>query len=109
MISLLGRKDNCSPRGDNRRGHGCGIPPEDLPNIFERFYRIDGSGITGTGIGLHICRQIVEAHDGTITVESELGAGTALRCASRSKIWYNKLMQTSTMTSQRNLYGCVVR
>jgi signal transduction histidine kinase len=55
---------------------GCGISPENLPNIFERFYRIDSSGITGTGIGLHICRQIVEAHDGTITVESELGAGS---------------------------------
>jgi signal transduction histidine kinase len=55
---------------------GCGIPPEQLPSIFERFYRIDSDGITGTGIGLYLCRQIVEAHDGTITVESEPGKGS---------------------------------
>lgn len=55
---------------------GCGIPPENLADIFERFYRIDGDGIAGTGIGLHICRQIVEAHDGTIIAESEPGKGS---------------------------------
>jgi signal transduction histidine kinase len=56
---------------------GCGIPAENLPNIFERFYRIEGdAAVAGTGIGLHICQQIVEAHNGAITVESELGRGS---------------------------------
>ena len=59
---------------------GCGIEPEALPHIFERFYRMpsDASGSTtpGTGIGLNLCREIIEAHGGKITVESELGKGS---------------------------------
>ncbi|GEM_PF-3057325 len=59
---------------------GCGIAPEELPHIFERFYRIaEANGtlaVPGTGIGLNICREIVEAHRGTITAESDLGKGS---------------------------------
>ncbi len=55
---------------------GCGIPEDRLQDIFERFYRIDGAGVVGTGIGLHICRQIVEAHGGNIAAESEVGKGS---------------------------------
>lgn len=56
---------------------GPGISAENLPHIFERFYKIDGNtDVSGTGLGLHICRQIVEAHDGTITAETELGKGS---------------------------------
>jgi two-component system phosphate regulon sensor histidine kinase PhoR len=59
---------------------GCGIPVEELPHIFERFYRIrsdpGGRVPSGTGIGLNICRQIVEAHGGTIIVESQMGKGS---------------------------------
>lgn len=50
---------------------------EDIPKIFERFYRADRSGkYPGTGIGLALVDRIVRLYDGTITVESELGKGT---------------------------------
>jgi signal transduction histidine kinase len=58
--------------------HGQGIPPEFLPRLFERFYRIPSTekGIKGTGLGLTICKQIVEAHNGKIEVSSTVGQGT---------------------------------
>jgi signal transduction histidine kinase len=57
--------------------HGPGIAPESLPLIFERFYRVRGEkAVTGTGLGLYICRQIIQAHRGKIWAESTLGQGT---------------------------------
>lgn len=63
------------------RDNGPGIPPEHLPHIFERFYRVDRSrsrdeGASGTGLGLSICQAIVEAHHGQLQVESKPGEGT---------------------------------
>ena len=60
------------------RDEGIGIPPHDLPHIFERFYRASNvvEAIPGTGLGLFVVRQIVVHHGGTITVESESGRGT---------------------------------
>ncbi len=58
---------------------GIGIPKEDLPHIFEKFYRVRStteSGITGSGLGLTLAKQAAEAHGGTIEVQSQLGKGS---------------------------------
>lgn len=56
---------------------GCGIAPESIPHIFDPFYRAENAvGITGSGVGLPMARQAVEAMGGTITVESQLGQGS---------------------------------
>jgi signal transduction histidine kinase len=56
---------------------GDGIPEDFLPFLFERFYRVPGERtVTGTGLGLYICKQIVMAHHGKIWVESVLDEGT---------------------------------
>ena len=57
--------------------NGEGIPQNYLPFLFERFYRVPGERtVTGTGLGLYICKQIIVAHHGNIWVESELNKGT---------------------------------
>ena len=55
---------------------GPGIPEGYLPFIFERFYRVPGQSITGTGLGLYICKQIILAHHGKIWAESVVDQGT---------------------------------
>lgn len=59
------------------KDNGCGIHPEDLHHIFKRFYRSRFSKDTqGVGLGLPLAKAIIEAHNGTIEVQSELGVGT---------------------------------
>src|SRR4051795_3357644 len=63
------------------RDNGSGIPPDVLPRIFDRYFSTkqgpDASGKGGTGVGLSMCREIIESHQGKIRVESTVGVGTA--------------------------------
>lgn len=61
------------------RDTGPGIPPDDIPHLFQKFYRVDNSAtrtIGGTGLGLFICRKIVELYHGRIWAESSIGKGS---------------------------------
>ena len=62
------------------RDHGPGISDEDLPFVFDRFYRAPSArGMPGSGLGLAIVRQVAEAHGGTVTAEAAEGGGTRMR------------------------------
>jgi len=74
----------CRERGAQHIGvevvdHGLGIPPEQIGRLFQKFARVRSDGhmkVSGTGLGLYICRLIVEGHGGQIWVESEFGRGS---------------------------------
>ncbi|MGL5077489.1 MAG: sensor histidine kinase, partial [Waterburya sp.] len=62
------------------RDRGIGIPPQDMPKLFNSFYRASNSeGFQGTGLGLAIAKEYVELHQGAIAVESELEVGTTFK------------------------------
>jgi signal transduction histidine kinase len=61
------------------RDTGPGIPAEDIPHLFQKFYRVDNTAtrtVGGTGLGLFICRKIVELYNGRIWIESTVGQGS---------------------------------
>jgi two-component system sensor histidine kinase KdpD len=55
--------------------HGPGLPPESLPQVFEKFYRVPGAPAGGTGLGLSIVKGLVEAHGGRVEVRNRPGGG----------------------------------
>jgi signal transduction histidine kinase len=57
---------------------GSGIPPDSVDHVFERFFRVEDTrrGVKGAGLGLFICKSLVESHGGTISVQSQVGVGT---------------------------------
>ena len=64
------------------RDHGPGFAPDDLPHVFDRFYRAPAPrGLPGSGLGLAIVRQVAEAHGGSVTAEAAPGGGTVTRLA----------------------------
>lgn len=76
---------------------GIGIAPENVPHLFEKFYRVNSSAtqtVSGTGLGLFICKQIVQLYSGQIRVESILGKGSA---------FYVMLPRMSKETAQKVL------
>jgi len=90
------------------RDHGCGIPPEVLPRIFDSFYSTksgpDASGKGGSGLGLSMCRDIIEAHHGRIQVQSTVGKGTAftLKLPTVTRATRHARAQTAARTTAAN-------
>ncbi|HEX3722607.1 MAG TPA: HAMP domain-containing sensor histidine kinase, partial [Nitrolancea sp.] len=84
--------------------HGIGIPPDDLPRLFERFRRgsnVQGQ-IRGSGLGLASAKQIVEQHGGTISVESVVGEGSTFTV--RLPLDQPELVETKLMTQLNEEY-----
>ncbi|XXX73829.1 ATP-binding protein [Sorangium sp. So ce134] len=86
-LKVTGAQGAVTVRCEHREEHvvfsvadtGPGIPEDELPYLFERFWRGQRNGYKGTGLGLAIARELVVAHGGTIQVDSRVGVGTTFR------------------------------
>jgi two-component system phosphate regulon sensor histidine kinase PhoR len=79
-VVLAGREQGQGAVEISVRDSGIGIPAQDLPRIFERFYKVDRArSAAGTGLGLSLARHLIELQGGTLTAESMPGAGTTMR------------------------------
>lgn len=81
---------------------GAGIPKDDIPHLFQKFYRVDNSStraIGGTGLGLFICKKIVELYNGIIWADSELGKGS---------VFYINIPRLSAMEAEKIKTGKVI-
>lgn len=84
---------------------GIGIAAEELPHVFERFFRSASSkamAVPGTGLGLGIAKSLVEAHDGNLEVESQVGLGTTFTLTppvAKEAPWRESSLSTTTTTS----------
>jgi two-component system sensor histidine kinase KdpD len=75
-VSVRMAKDSCEIEVADR---GVGIPPDDLTRVFDKFYRVQRPEMVGgSGLGLSICKGIVEAHGGTILAHARPGGGTVV-------------------------------
>ena len=79
---------------------GPGIAAGDLPHLFDRYWQGKGSPRTGTGLGLPIAKRIVEAHGGTVRVDSEVGRGTRVVFALPVVAMVQHHLQTSSSASR---------
>jgi CheY-like chemotaxis protein len=77
---------------------GCGIAPENLPRIFERYFTVTHKHNRGSGLGLNICQSIAHHHGGFIEVQSQLGAGTSF------DVWL-PIAQEEEVHTPRSLIG----
>ncbi len=100
------------------RDTGAGIATEDIPHLFQKFYRIDNRAtrtIGGTGLGLFICRKIIELYNGRIWVESELNKGSTFyidlpRISSSQLVEASqKTAKNAAATSQPNAEPNIIR
>jgi len=90
---------------------GTGIPAEDITHLFEKFYRVDSTTtrtVGGTGLGLFICRKIVELYEGRIWVESKLGNGSTFYI-NLPRISYDKAQELQAKEAAQNLPTGVTR